>query len=813
MRLVLTLLILVVCQLTIASDIFVQSDEIPPGFEHLNKVQENLIDVYFEGKLLGQFFARYQDEDITFLNPKRLVKKLQQLKPSFDSVVTEALANKLDANRQLIVANKKIPFKSIPVVKTVAVVFDSDKFRADLFINPEYLLAKKKISDLPASSAGFTWVNKFDAVISGSKLRDTQNQMALNLSNVGAFALGQGRLNYQLSYADNKLFENSEDISESSLQFQQINAQYDRKLTSYRFGYISTQGNLFLRDEDIFGASAGTNQQLLGRDSGIFGTPISLLLDSPSQVAIFSDGRLLSSQDYSSGLQSISTASLPNGAYPIVIRITDQAGNVTEEQQFFVKTSDIAPMGYPLYHVSAGYLTSNDFSGGLFQDISSIPVASGFYSFRLSKALGASLNVLGGDGGVYGSLGVYLLGTFYELEPQFLLGADGDYGYGLIGQITAGKIFSSFSVSHVNGESDQTLNNFKYDFDQFLSSRTQANFNLSSSFGRFSTSFQANYSKQENRSAIYSFGPSVRLTLNKVSNVTPSLSLSMQHSNDGNSYFADLRLFFNSKSWSNTTEFGYQNGRDTGFDFSNRVQWQNFDNANEGLTLGVAYSRSVKKISTARLTGDYLGGVVNLRGSVDKTFNDTQAVRYNLRAATKALVTKKGVAVSAGRDNDAGVVVDIASSVSGKEFEVRSSSGRVLKIVKTNKPTIVFLPSYQEYYLTIKNDSDLNFAYTNRPKQVVLYPGNFDVLTWEVEPSYSLVTRINQPDGKPLKQAVVKLGDMYYRTDEYGYFQADLSATDKLLKFVYGDNKHCVVTLPKIDYTQAYAVLDDLVCR
>src|SRR5690606_11386126 len=84
------------------------------------------------------------------------------------------------------------------------------------------------------------------------------------------------------------------------------------------------------------------------------GTPLPLFVQQRSLVEVVIDGRLVSSQVLEPGNQLLDTAGLPQGSYPLLLRVREQGGRTTEERRFFVKDESLAPPGRFRFKAFAG---------------------------------------------------------------------------------------------------------------------------------------------------------------------------------------------------------------------------------------------------------------------------------------------------------------------------------------------------------------------------------------------------------------------------------------------------------------------------
>ena len=181
------------------------------------------------------------------------------------------------------------------------VIFDADRFRVDIFVNPDLLdpqLAQPERFQ-PAPQAGFSGLETLSAAVAGSTSDDTD--FALRSYSLMAYDTGRSPAGTSVSSADNANLD-------------VLAAEADRQDWRYTGGLYRTALSSLLGERRLLGAGAGsTTDTRLDREQ-IGGSPIIVFLPTRAQVEIFREGRLLSSQSYPAGNHVLDTTALPEGA-------------------------------------------------------------------------------------------------------------------------------------------------------------------------------------------------------------------------------------------------------------------------------------------------------------------------------------------------------------------------------------------------------------------------------------------------------------------------------------------------------------------
>jgi len=355
-------------------------DAPPPGFEDLVQPQTTDVDVYYAGQRVGNTLATFTPDSIEFSVPDEVVALIPHL--INPTTVADALTGPLDPNTNQVCSNEIKRECGVITPAIAGVIFNESRFRVDVFVESLQLLPQAISSTkfLPkVTSPKFSSTNSISSSISGE---DDDVSYTVGANHI--FSYGQTRLETQWNQSD------SRDVSVENFSLQHDDAGIAKEIGFYN---SDTRFNSFTNDLDVVGArifgSTSTRTDLEFSQA----TEIFLFLNSRSRVEVFRDERLIDGDFYEAGNQQLNTARLPSGSYPILVRTTGTAGDVNEEQFFFVKTAILPPADQALHYFELGILES-DTSESVLPELSNSQYLRASTTRRLQNNLGASLEFI-----------------------------------------------------------------------------------------------------------------------------------------------------------------------------------------------------------------------------------------------------------------------------------------------------------------------------------------------------------------------------------------------------------------------------------
>ena len=787
----------------------------PPGFAALTAEQTVVADIYFGGKRIGDARVSYRPGSLTFAEPARLVALLPDLADTA-AVLSALSAGNLPSHPDLVCTPGANPAECGRLdPKVVGIIFDSDRFRIDIFVNPQLMAVKQVVSRqyVQRPEAGVSIVNAIGAVMSGS----SGGQRFYNVQNNLIVGDADRRFRAELSYASGYGF-----------QADRMVLELDRPERRYMAGAFWAPGTDLIGRRKILGLGIETQLDTRLDKEALWGNPLVVFLGQRARVDIVRDGRVLTSRIYDAGNQSLDTRALPNGAYEVTLQIVEAGGALREEKRFFTKNQAIAAPGQKVFFAYAGVLADDTQRG--FVAPTGIPFLQAGLARRLSPRLAIDATVAATNRTAMGELGGYVITPLAQVRLAAVASTHGQYG-GLLQVSSQGnsRLGFNFDLRRIRvaslqavagpgpfepgtlaGAADAALPLARRTFSQVSGSLS---YNLKDA--RFG--FAASYRREQDQRENYSYGPSFRWEFLRRGALRMSASGDLAFTSQGRSGFIGLSLQLLGERSSISADAGMraastsgEPGR-SGAVGSLRGSWQNDDFAGGELNLAGGYDRDLEQDSlnaSAELRGERLSLHGDLAHSLGHRGSPTQ---YSLGLQT-TLGMRGGRIVLRGRDqNDSMVIVKVDGAGPDDRFDVLVNDGKVGSL-RGGGNAAVAVPAYRQYEVRIRQTGGDLLHYDGSVRQVGLYPGNVAQLSWKAHKVVAMFGRLLLPTGEPVRQAMVSNPAGIGETDDNGYFQIEAENGSALEVGLRGGGA-CQVDLPQLQPRDGYAPLGTLICR
>lgn len=211
----------------------------PEGFSSFLGSQQAVVDLYFGAVRLGEAQVRLSQGSIEFAEPDKVARLLPGVTNT--AILEQALANELPSNISLVCTDSADPARCGQLAPQLAgVIFDPDRFRVDLFVNPKLLILHSLETEkyVPRPDTALSVVNSIGGVIAGTnegaKQYNVQNQLIVASANI--------RLRNDLFYASGR-----------GLQADQLVAELDSGDRRYLAGALHVPGSQFTGRRKIAG--------------------------------------------------------------------------------------------------------------------------------------------------------------------------------------------------------------------------------------------------------------------------------------------------------------------------------------------------------------------------------------------------------------------------------------------------------------------------------------------------------------------------------------------------------------------------------
>lgn len=760
---------------------------VPPGFEALLEPQTTQIDVYYGGVFVASSLATFTPTEITLLEPDPVVAAIPDvLNPlALRAALSQPLAT--NSEQLCLKANQTGCGRLTP--EGAEVIFDESTFRADLFVAPGLLAVRRAgvARFLPASDSGPSLLNAVSVSANAQNGEDAR----YNVSNTATFSWGENRLWSQSHLTD------SEDFTVDTLALQRDFRGREYQAGVFRLG---AGGLRFIPQSDFVGARIASSLNTRTDLDQSTGANLQVFLESRSRVAIFKDGRLVSSAVYDTGNQIIDTTSLPGGAYEIVLRIRDQFGQERQETRFYAKSSRLPPPDQTLFFLDVGELVERPLDRVLPRATGERLARFGL-SRRLRQDFGGEVGLASIDQDQLVETGVFYLGRRWELRASAAGGRGGARGVGLNSRLRMGRSTLSMNFRETRGGGSRVLQD----------NATQASLNLSFALFGGSASLTSRFNEREgqrdrNTGLRYNFR-----TL-RFGRSTLDLEAQFTEDNDERVALISLRLRSQAGRWVGELSPRFtrmQQPRDDAWRTNVSASWQDRDLWQSDVAFGlrgVAEERS-QSLEAELDVASRLG-----QGNIEATWYSESGRRdYAASFNTSLIANTSGVAIGGRSAAQAAVLLDIQGDADNAHFDVmvnRTVRGRAA----IGARTVIGLTPFDTYDVTLEPRGETLVDFASEIKRTTLYPGNVVTMVWKARRVVVAFGEIVDESGKPVANALIQGVVGLATTDELGLFQAELGDDTEVLK-VRTRSSECEVSMPPIDGSQLVNLLGRLTCR
>jgi len=794
------------------------SSNVPPGFENLLEKQTTLLDVYFGGQFLLSTLTEFNTDEIQFVDPRAVAERIPGLIDR-DEVIA-ALDGVLPANAQLRCYTRNQTNCGILEPDVAGIIFDEDRFRVDIFVSSEYLTlqAIPRQAFLPESDAGWSFLQNFGTAFAGND-DDAFDTMSLNAASLLAFE--ETRFLLSTSYSNVSDWTADDILIRRDFQGRENQLGYFRTVNDASLRFIPEVSLRGIRTASTLDTRTDLNASS-GRELSVF-------LVNRSRVSLFKDGRLVSSANYDAGNQMLDTARLPNGAYPITIRIEDASGRSRDEQRFYVKSSRFPPRDQALWGLELGeqvLRNSEDF----------IPESEGvfFGRFSASKRVTDSLAVNGGmavrdrDGIL--ELGIDRLNPYFDI--QLNAAVSNDNGYGLSADLRTRWEDITFGANYRETWADDELRDKLDSGDLTPGEATDLTAELYW-FGQDSRQWSANLAwylwggtvnvdarntqitSQENieEYSISYFYPIIRTGRYRL-----DLDMEASEFNDSTQVLLSLQFRWDQENFTHSAISQYQhrdfnNGRtDDDLEFELGTNWRDQSVDARDLTLNARVShRADYDDATAGMRWKGAYGELNAEARHESRDSASQT-SYTGGYYSSFAMTQGGLAVGGEEQSRSGIMIDlVGEGLDNTWFDVMVN-GSKRGVARVGTRNLVTVQPFNTYEVEIIPRGEGFVSFDQRNEKVTLYPGNVATLTWDVSPVNLLFGRLLDSAGTPVANAILRGAAGLAMTDENGYFQAELKSSVHSLQ-AETRTSYCDFELPDYTTTNGIALLGTVSCE
>lgn len=341
---------------------------VPDGFEELAQGQIMWLDVSLYGESLGLYQAKVDLEKIVFLQPAKLivaVKEKYSDSPDLEKTLTSSFKLPLKRNGNLSCGiSDNAPGCGFIETDAVAVIYDENAARLDLFLAKQFLPEKKGEDRYYQASA-----ESHNALVHQQNLNFVADKDYQSASLQGNGTLGvtqNGYLNLDWNWQGQR-------FRSAGMQKVEVNNVYFRQdflkrvyvqggIMDPRDIFSNAGGNINLSQlpiGKIQGLRAGSTLAWINQDKAIRGTPVNVFLSREARVDAYRDHQLLTSFYLNAGAQQLDTRSFPAGSYVVTLQIYEDNRLVRTETVPYTGSGN-APLNTFQWFLQGGKVADDD---------------------------------------------------------------------------------------------------------------------------------------------------------------------------------------------------------------------------------------------------------------------------------------------------------------------------------------------------------------------------------------------------------------------------------------------------------------------
>jgi len=755
-----------------SDDIFEIS--VPADYKNLIDETRTVIDIYYQGRRIGDGFASYNGETLEFKSPESislLLSELREYEP-----ITKALKGPLPRHSDKICSSKALQLYCGKLDPEVAsIIFDESQLRAEIFVNPVYAYGDANDARyLPSPTVA-------PAIISNIDLRAFHGFDRNNTTIAGAVNLiaGYGRTSFNtdafLNGNDNS-FLNSASIVHIG------------KSTEYAGGLLTQSPSLGLaRSHRMIGVSVGSTLKTRLDREALQTSDIPINVSTDAVVEILQGSRVLDIQTVSPGQTTLDTQRLPNGSYNVTLRITED-GATREESRFFHTGSSLPPKNTTIWAVEAGLpvpLSNRD----IFADVPDTqPLIRASISRRLWSQWGFQGAATVSEDIQFAEFTTSFVGESFSVNAGALLSTDNEAGFFVSGRYLHDKFTLAANYREIDSNNTEF---FRDEYDPFGASFKQATASLQFPIdilkqGPTRIAFRGFFRESSQGNRTWHAGPSISQTLLQRGNIRLSATVRAQFGNFQDNYFAGLRMHRNFGTTSNvrrnlSTDIQYRqiNSNSGGNNLSKPVANVNYNVASLGepgapswnYFAGLRYDDGLGVRAGAQLKRE------DVRVGIEGRHNFQQQNNVIATLQSGIVLTPNHVSLTSDRARS-GAIVTLngltTNLVEARANRIKRYFKTKLDLAKNSSSTFLPLPPYRIEDVSIRPIESADLDYEHHKDRIVVYPGNVSQVNRSLKKVKIVIGRLVDNAGLPITGVNIVADHKLTSTDSEGYFQADI---------------------------------------
>ena len=776
-------------------------DSVPEGFEDLAGPQINHIDVYYQGRFLVSTEATFDYETVKFHDPEIIINNIDYLvDPAF---ILKSIDRPLSTNSDLVCLDDSTNSDCEKLKPNIAgIIFDEGRFRANLFINSNYIEVQyvKSSKYLPDAVDKFSTIHNFNFNLSGTDAIDDSFN---------------AQTNSVVSYGDTRLLAQSNYTDEEDFVIDEVSLQKDFKGWEAEAGVFESESRStnFFSQVDLTGVRVQTSLNTRTDLEKTSGTEIFIFLDIRSRVEVFRNNRLIDARFYEAGNQQLDTYSFPDGAYQIRVRIREENGSERTEEYFFIRNALLPPINEPVLYAEVGKINKLQQDSTL-PETSDDEIVHVGASIRTSENLAVEAEVLHANSQTMLQTGIVHVSSGVQSQFNIMATTESDWGVSVRENLSRDNYSLNLDFRYIHqGDIEQ------YDLDEFdlvTTDSTQATASLSHVFmdGRVFWRYRHLDLSGREKSETISLDYRRQLLRQKKYQIDWELSASK----DTDDYLLGTRfkLTYRNKNNLYRADAGIERTRfndSQESDFTSNVRWQNSQRSpNFGSIQSQIFHVKERDRNTVGANVVSESRIGSNQIEINRTSGSGEdTLGYSIGSRISIASDFKTASLGGTQQSNSAIIVDLKGQDKGEKFEV-FVDGQSAGYASVGSTTIIPLSPYQTYDVKLASRSDTFFIFDEKTRETTLYPGNVNTMTWEVNRVLIFIGRAVNENGDPIQHAKINNVGAFSGTDDRGWFQIESDAKDELI-LKLKDGSQCKIDLGSYDNAEDIHVFDDLLCK
>ena len=658
-------------------------------------------------------------------------------------------------------------------------------------------------------------VTNYDLGVFQSQVKNSNNSSSSYFNLDTLFAIAEHHLNINAS---------AYSIGKSNSSVDLYRAMYERDFNGFRFaiGLMSTW-NLqsiasltTLSSSKIYAASIGNNSSSVVVNKQYSLTPIYAFLNSPGEVRIYRQGKLLNIQNFPMGNFEVDTSVLPFGIYDVTIETVVDGKIVTTQNQTINKSFGAMTAGPDKinWEIYGGYVDFDKKNYVRGEDSHSQTPSKSYLlggslakGFPVLSGLNLTMSNYGFDKYLVNETSVNLsVNEYVSVSWQGMIENHGSHRN--IGTISVnipegyGSIWASKEKTIIKG--DLPL----YDADSYSYGGT---FNFDKIIDRTGSFTISN--TRDSRVGSDSINYEYSNTLFSGSYGTIGLRTGVQryhydNQNSTNEKYINLDFSLPLTTWI-STGISSTNGNIKANIYANK-SFEDSVITNAGVSVSKLVrdknngESDISTLAYASYDMKYNSGTV--------TINRPDSDRINGNLTSRGSVAYGGGKITpSGQQGKAGVIIN--SSIQGDGSMVAQVNGQNYPI--SGKNTFIPLSPYADYDIQLMNDGKSKDSFdivSGRSKSVTLYPGNIAIYQPEVRQLVTVFGRLKSPAGEFIKYASIRNHIGRTKTDHNGEFSMDVDVRYPVISLLQEDEKTICEADLNLEGARGALWLGDVTC-